>query len=67
MEERKFYSIVMNYDKTYHDDEVFIMQLTKSELNILKWLNQIGYLSVFRYYLLKEEEKLNPAEMKFDW
>lgn len=67
MEERKLYRLIMNNNELYNDEETCNMWLTKAELNIFKWLNQIGLLSTFHYYLLDEETSLNPEEMKFDW
>lgn len=67
MEERKLYRLVMNNNENYNDDEICIMWLTNSELNIFKWLYQVGLLSILDYYELSVEERLNPAEMKFDW
>lgn len=67
MEERKLYKLIMNNNEEYNDEEICNMWLTKAELNIFKWLNQVGLLSTFDYYLLDEETKLNPEEMKFDW
>lgn len=67
MKERKLYRLVMNNDEEYNDEVVCNMWLTKAELNIFKWLNQVDLLSTFDYYSLDEETKLNPEEMKFDW
>lgn len=67
MEERKLYRLIMNNNESYNDDEVVNMWLTKAELNIFKWLNQVGLLSIFDYYELIQETRLNPAEMKFDF
>lgn len=67
MEKRKLYRLVMNNNEEYNDEEVCNMWLTKAELNIFKWLHQVDLLSTFDYYLLDEETKLNPEEMKFDW
>lgn len=67
MEERKLYRLVMNNNEEYNDEEICNMWLTKAELNIFKWLHQVDLLSTFDYYLLDEETKLNPEEMKFDW
>lgn len=67
MEERKLYRLIMNNNEDYNDEETCNMWLTKAELNIFKWLNQTGLLSTFDYYLLEEETRLNPEEMKFDW
>lgn len=67
MEERKLYRLVMNSNENYNDDEVCTMWLTKAELNIFKWLHETGLLSTFKYYLVTEEERLNPSVMKFDW
>lgn len=67
MEERKLYRLVMNNNEVYNDDERCAMLLTKSELNIFKWLSQVGLLTTFDYWELTEEERLNPATMKFDW
>ena len=66
MKERKLYRLVMN-NNDYNDEEICSMWLTKAELNIFKWLNQVGLLSTFDYYLLDEETRLNPEEMRFDW
>lgn len=66
MEERKLYRLVMNNNEEYNDEEICNMWLTKAELNIFKWLHQVDLLSTFDYYLLDEETKLNPEEMKFD-
>ncbi len=57
----------MNNNEVYNDDERCTMLLTKSELNIFKWLSKVGLLTTFDYWELTEEERLNPAEMKFDW
>lgn len=57
----------MNNNEEYNDEEICNMWLTKAELNIFKWLHQVDLLSTFDYYLLDEETKLNPEEMKFDW
>ena len=67
MEERKLYRLIMNNNELYNDEETCNMWLTKAELNIFKWLNQIGLLSSFHCCLLDEEICLNPEEMKFDW
>lgn len=67
MEKRKLYRLIMNNNEDYNDEETCNMWLTKAELNIFKWLHQIGLLSTFDYYLLEEETRLNPEEMKFDW
>lgn len=67
MEKRKLYRLVMNNNEEYNDEEVYNMWLTKAELNIFKWLHQVDLLSTFDYYLLDEETKLNPEEMRFDW
>lgn len=67
MEKRKLYRLVMNNNEEYNDKEICNMWLTKAELNIFKWLHQVDLLSTFDYYLLDEETKLNPEEMKFDW
>lgn len=67
MEKRKLYRLVMNNNEEYNDEEICNMWLTKAELNIFKWLHQTDLLSTFDYYLLDEETKLNPEEMKFDW
>lgn len=67
MEKRKLYRLVMNNNEEYNDEEICNMWLTKAELNIFKWLHQVDLLSTFDYYLLDEETKLNPEEMKFDW
>ena len=67
MEERKPYRLVMNNNEDYNDEERCTMFLTESELNIFKWLTQMELLTTFDYWELTEEEKLNPATMKFDW
>lgn len=67
MEKRKLYRLVMNNNDDYNDEEICNIWLTKAELNIFKWLYQVGLLSTFDYYLLDEETKLNPEKMKFDW
>ena len=67
MEERKLYRLIMNNNELYNDEETCNIWLTKAELNIFRWLNQIGLLSSFHYYLLDEETNLNPEEMNFDW
>jgi hypothetical protein len=67
MEERKLYRLIINNDEEYNDEAICNMWLTKAELNIFKWLNQVDLLSTFDYSLLEEETKLNPEEMKFDW
>lgn len=67
MEERKPYRLVMNNNEDYNEEEKCTMLLTESELNIFKWLNQVELLTTFDYWELTEEERLNPAEMKFDW
>lgn len=67
MEERKPYRLVMNNNEDYNDEERCTMLLTESELNIFKWLNQMELLTTFDYWELTEEERLNPAEMKFDF
>lgn len=67
MEKRKLYRLVINNNEEYNDEEICNMWLTKAELNIFKWLHQVDLLSTFDYYLLDEETKLNPEEMKFDW
>lgn len=67
MEERKLYGLIINNDEEYNDEVRCNMWLTKAELNIFKWLNQTDLLSTFDYYLLEEETRLNPEEMKFDW
>lgn len=66
MEERKLYRLIMNNNEDYNNEERCSIWLTKAELNIFKWLNQIGLLSTFNYYLLDEETRLNPEKMKFD-
>lgn len=67
MEERKPYRLIMNNNEDYNEEERCTMFLTESELNIFKWLNQVELLTTFDYWELTEEERLNPAEMKFDW
>lgn len=67
MEKRKPYRLVINNNEDYNDEERCTMLLTESELNIFKWLNQMELLTTFDYWELTEEERLNPAEMKFDF
>lgn len=67
MEGRKLYRLVMNNNEKYNYKERCTMLLTESELNIFKWLNLVGLLTTFDYWPLTEEERLNPAEMKFDF
>lgn len=67
MEERKPYRLVMNNNENYNEEERCTMLLTESELNIFKWLHQVELLTTFDYWELTEEERLNPAEMKFDF
>lgn len=67
MAKRKPYRLVMNNNEDYNNEERCTILLTESELNIFKWLSQLELLTTFDYWELTEEERLNPATMKFDW